>query len=226
MLPKRLADNESPDSYATRLRRRRFQLFLDLLADSPGPVSVLDVGGSQAYWRMMTTDISIRDRVQVTLVNVTAQTSTLPNIRATVGDGRAMPQFADKQFDIVFSNSTIEHVGGIEDQRRMAEEVKRVGKRYYVQTPNRYFPIEPHFLFPGFQFLPIGARAWLLQHFNMGLTRRQPDRPTALAEVAGIRLLSRRELRQLFPEARIYDERMFGLVKSFVAYTPGRVGAV
>jgi hypothetical protein len=181
---------------------------------------VLDVGGSQSYWQMMLAAAPIGDRLQVTVLNVAPQAVSLPNFTFTVGDGRSMRQFADKQFDIVFSNSTIEHVGGSEDQRRMAAEVKRVGKGYYVQTPNRYFPIEPHFLFPGFQFLPLGARAWLLRHFNLGSTLRQRDPERARAEVEGIRLLSKQEVRELFPEATIQEERVCGLVKSFVAYTP------
>jgi hypothetical protein len=220
MLPKRLADSASPSSVATRLRRQRFQLFLDMLTDRPGPVSVLDVGGSQGYWEMMLAGAPLGDRLRVTLLNVSPQAVSLPNFSAMVGDGRSMRQFADKQFDIVFSNSTIEHVGGSEDQRRMADEVKRVGKRYYLQTPNRYFPIEPHFLFPGFQFLPLGVRAWLLQHFDLGSTLRQRDLERARAEVAGIRLLSKAEVRELFPEAVIHEERVYGLVKSFVAFTP------
>jgi hypothetical protein len=193
-----------------------------MLASRPGRLSVLDVGGSQGYWQMMlaAAPIGEADRLQVTLLNVAPQAVSLPNFTFTVGDGRSMRQFADKQFDIVFSNSTIEHVGGSEDQRRMADEVKRVGKGYYLQTPNRYFPIEPHFLFPGFQFLPLGARAWLLQHFNLGSTLRQRDPERARAEVESIRLLSRQEVRELFPEATIQEERVCGLVKSFVAYTP------
>lgn len=57
-----------------------------------------------------------------------------------------MKQFQDNEFDAVFSNSVIEHVGDYEAQRQMANEIMRVGKRYFVQTPNFYFPIEPHIL--------------------------------------------------------------------------------
>jgi hypothetical protein len=106
------------------------------------------------------------------------------------------------------------------DQQRMANEVRRVGRRYYIQTPNRYFPIKPHFLFPLFQFLPITWRVWLVQHFNLGWYSRIPDYRRALAEVTSIRLLSKAELLQLFPEATIFEEKFFGLVKSFVAYIP------
>jgi 2-polyprenyl-3-methyl-5-hydroxy-6-metoxy-1,4-benzoquinol methylase len=73
-----------------------------------------------------------------------------------------MPQFQNDEFDIVFSNSVIEHVGSYEEQNLMASEVRRVGKRYFIQTPNLFFPIEPHFLFPFFQFLPLDYRVTLI----------------------------------------------------------------
>ena len=71
-----------------------------------------------------------------------------------VGDAVDMPGISDGAFDVVFSNSVIEHVETYENQRRMAAEIRRVGRRYFVQTPNRHFPLEPHFLVPGFQLLP------------------------------------------------------------------------
>jgi 2-polyprenyl-3-methyl-5-hydroxy-6-metoxy-1,4-benzoquinol methylase len=79
-----------------------------------------------------------------------------------------MRQFRDHQFDVVYSNSVIEHVGDLDDMRRMAQEIQRVGKRYFLQTPNRYFPIEPHFVFPFFQFLPRPVQISLVQKFRLG----------------------------------------------------------
>ncbi|MEO7648000.1 MAG: methyltransferase type 11, partial [Gemmatimonadaceae bacterium] len=124
----------------------------------------------------------------------------------------------DAEFDVVFSNSVIEHLGNFAAQMRMANEVRRVGKRYFIQTPNLFFPLEPHFLVPGFQFFPLGLRAWMVSSFDVGWYRRIPDLHQARAEVESVRLLSRTDLRRLFPEARIYKERFAGIVKSFVAY--------
>ncbi len=70
-------------------------------------------------------------------------------------DGTQLP-FGDREFDIAFSNSVIEHVPP-ELQAAFAAEVSRVADRYFVQTPNRYFPIEPHYQLPLFQFLPRQA---------------------------------------------------------------------
>jgi hypothetical protein len=214
----RFADNTGSDSVATRMRRQRCQLFLDMLDGRPR-TSILDSGGRPKYWQIMMDGCDLGDRLQVTLLNLETQAEPHPDFRVVVGDARAMPQFADGEFDIVFSNSTIEHVGDFADQQRMANEVRRVGRRYYVQTPNRYFPVEPHFVFPLFQFLPIATRVWLMRHFQLGWMPKLPDRGQARREVESIRLLSRAKMQQLFPGAAIYDEKLAGLVKSFVAYT-------
>ena len=66
-----------------------------------------------------------------------------------------------------FSNSVIEHVPP-QLQSKFAEEVARVATRYFVQTPNRYFPIEPHYQLPLFQFLPKGIRKALNKRFALG----------------------------------------------------------
>ncbi|MGH8746241.1 MAG: methyltransferase domain-containing protein [Burkholderiales bacterium] len=222
MINERFADNTSEQSVATRLRRQRFQILVNMLHERPGPVRLLDIGGTQGYWDMMLTSVALPPTLHVTLLNLEVTPVARRNFTATAGDARAMPQFADKQFDIVFSNSTIEHVGTWADQERMAREVRRLGRQYCVQTPNRYFPIESHFVFPCFQFLPLVLRVWLAQHFALGSYPRIPDRQTALREIASIRLLSRAEFQRLFPEATLYDEKYYGLTKSFVAYTPRR----
>jgi hypothetical protein len=212
---KGMADNRSQKSLATRMRRERFQLFLSLLEGVPRPLRILDVGGTQRFWETMNYTAS---DVHVVLLNIYDVQTNLPNFVNLIGDARNMNHFQDRAFDVVFSNSVIEHVGTLADQQAMAREVQRVGQRYFIQTPNRYFPIEPHFLFPFFQFLPISLRATLVQYFNVGWYKRIPQREKALAEVRSIRLLHEAELRQMFPGATIYREYMFGLKKSLIAY--------
>ncbi len=212
---RRLADNSNAQSLATRMRRQRFQLFLSLLKSLEGHVEVLDIGGTQQFWDLMLGDEA--PDIRVTLLNIEHQRVSSKRFISAAGDARSIPQFADNSFDVVFSNSVIEHVGNYSDQRRMADEVRRVSRRYFVQTPNRRFPLEPHFLFPFFQYLPLGTRAWLVNRFDIGWYRRIPDRSAALAEVESIQLLTRREFAALFPEARIHEEKFGGLTKSFVA---------
>ena len=215
MLFKKIADMREADSLITQLRQRRFVLFRELLDQLPRPLRILDVGGTQFFWKMM--GFQDDPGLEITMLNLTAGWAR-PGFRSVAGDARDMRQFADQEFDVVFSNSVIEHVGKPDEQRQMASEVKRIGKRYFVQTPNRHFPLEPHFFFPGFQFLPLAMRIWLLQHFDLGWYKKIPDYAAARQEVEPIHLLSRRDVTRLFPEGTLYNERFAGLTVSFVIY--------
>ncbi len=204
-------------SLLSRMRRRRFAFFRSLLDQVPRPLTILDVGGTQFFWYTM--QFAPDEQITITVLNVAPETLWMPGMHVVVGDGCHMGQFADKSFDVVFSNSAIEHVGGFANQQAMAREIERVGQRYFVQTPNRAFPIEPHFLVPFFQFLPLAVRVWLLQRFRLGWYDRIPDYAAARREVAAIRLLSKREVQSLFPGARLRRETILWLTSSFIAYS-------
>ncbi len=210
-----LADNSDSRSLATRMRRRRFELFLSLLRTLKGRVEILDIGGTQQFWDLMLGDDPAD--IRVTLLNIEHQQVSSSRFVSAAGDARSLPQFPKLSFDVVFSNSVIEHVGGYNEQSRMASEIQRIGKRYFVQTPNKRFPLEPHFLFPWFQYLPVAARAWLVHRFDVGWYKRIPEPAAARAEVESIQLLTRRRFSALFPGARIHEEKIAGLTKSFVA---------
>jgi hypothetical protein len=208
----RLADNRDPQSIAGRLRRRRFAMLQRLLAAVPHPVRILDVGGRQGYWDVAAPDFD----AHVTLLNVEPQAVTRAGFEFALGDARSLARFGDKSFDLVFSNSVIEHVGDRSDQQAVADEIRRVGVRYYVQTPNYGFPIEPHFLFPGFQFLPVSARVALLTRFQLGWMPRTPDPEEARRVVESVRLLRERDLAALFPDGELHRETFAGLTKSLI----------
>ncbi len=215
-LIKSLANNSDRNSLATRMRRARFALFLELLGRLPGHVEILDIGGTQEFWSLMLPGDP--GDIRVTLLNLEHQRVSSRHFVSASGDARAMPQFADRSFDVVFSNSVIEHVGSYVEQAKMAAEIRRVGKRYFVQTPNKRFPLEPHFLFPWFQYLPAAIRAGMLQRFNVGWYQRIPDAAAARAEVNSIQLLTRRRFVSLFPGAGLHVEKFAGLAKSFTVF--------
>lgn len=212
-----LADFKRSGSPASRYRARRFELFRGLVGRLPRPLRLLDVGGTEVFWEKM--GFLEEPGISITTLNVTLEPGPRnPRIEALEGDARDLSRFGDGAFDVVFSNSVIEHVGGHDDQRRAAREMQRVGKAFFVQTPNRNFPIEPHFLFPFFQFLSVPARVFLLTHFSLGWCGKIADPEEARRAAQEIELLDRRRLRELFPEARMWEERVLGLVKSFVVY--------
>jgi ubiquinone/menaquinone biosynthesis C-methylase UbiE len=134
------------------------------------------------------------------------------------GDARNLSEYKDKEFDIVFSNSVIEHLFTKENQKKMADEIRRVGKNYYVQTPNFYFPIEPHWLFPCFQFLPYNMRVFLTRHFNLGNYPKSSTKEKAMQRVDEVKLLSEKEMKQLFPDGKVYREKFIGMTKSVTMY--------
>jgi hypothetical protein len=210
-----IADFQNPRSLAYQTRRKRLKDLLRVIDAAPKPVRILDVGGTDTYWKVM--DLADRSDLTITILNIYPAERPDPRFEWIVGDARDLSQFGDGEFDLVFSNSVIEHVGSYSDQQRMAAEIRRVGKRYFVQTPNRYFPIEPHFLFPGFQFFPEQMKVFMLKRFRLGWFPKAKTDEEALAFAREITLLSRQEFRQLFPDGRIIDERLAGLVKSFTA---------
>lgn len=209
-----ISDYRQTDSLRYQLRQRRFAYFMEIYERLPKPVRVLDVGGTLEFWRTM--DMVGRDDLSLTILNVFEDKSQ-PNIQFLVGDARDLSQFEDKSFDIVFSNSVIEHVGTKEDQRQMANEIRRVAKNYTIQTPNRFFPIEPHVQFPFFQFMSRETRIWLHRNMSLATYPKAQDREQAVKWVDEIRLLSRQEIQEMFPEAKLIAETFFGFNKSYTA---------
>jgi Methyltransferase domain len=212
---RRLADDGDAGSLSRRMRERRFQLFDTLAGRLPRPVSILDVGGTVAFWeRRGWTD---REDVSITLLNLGEQEHRHENVRAVVGDATDLGAFGDAEFDIAFSNSVIEHLFTFEAQSRMAAEVQRVASAIWVQTPNFWFPVEPHFLVPAWHWLSEDARVSILTRRGVGWAGRCPDPSFAREIVQQHRLMKRRELQRLFPASRIVPERFGGLVKSWIA---------
>jgi Methyltransferase domain len=184
---------------AARARRRRAELYRRLLAPAPGD-EIVDVGCAEAGLAQFDPAARITgvDRVD---------RPGYPGRRFVRADALALP-FADGEFEIAYSNSVIEHIEP-GDRERFAAELRRVGRRYFVQTPNRWFPIEPHTLLPMFQFLPRALRRRL---WRLGVSK---------GPFEDIRLLDAAELRRLFPGATIVRERVGPMAKSLVAVGPG-----
>jgi hypothetical protein len=176
---------------------------------------VLDIGGTPDNWELI--DMAPR----LVLLNVPrAQPDLAGAAQWVAGDGRSLP-FRDAAFDVVFSNSVIEHVGGPASQERFAREVARVGRAYWVQTPNRWFPVEQHLLTPLVHWLPKSWQAAIVRRGTVwsALTRPSPDRRDFYIGhfLCDIRLLGMGELKRLFPGARIVRERFLGMTKSLIA---------
>lgn len=202
--------------YGKNFRKKRFLVFLDFISDMPRPIRILDAGGTQEYWE--TVGFADAPGVSFVLINIHKEVSRRKNFICLSGDATDLSRFENQSFDVVFSNSVIEHVGGHEAQKKFAQEVCRVGKRYFIQTPNRYFLVEPHFVFPFFQFLPQWVRVWIVTHFAIGNYPKFIDRDKAREEIESIELLGEHRLQSLFPESVLWKEKLFFLTKSLTVY--------
>ena len=215
---KKHVDISNPHSTISRVRKKRCKLLLDLIhtIDNNDSIRILDVGGTLTFWE--TCGFVGAQNCEITLLNLNK--FEIPHkykyIKSIQGNGTDMRDYKDKEFDLVVSDSVIKHVGDYENQKKMAKEIQRVGKRYFVQTPNFFFPIEPHFLFPFFQFLPLSVKTLLLTHFSLG--GRQPTKDPEKSEVSAkyTRMLKKREVKQLFPEGVILKEKLYGMTNSFI----------
>jgi hypothetical protein len=220
-------------SYAYRKREQwhsqRAELFLELMRPPMG-ASVLDLGGQDGEFMQR---VRARADVRVTIADI--GDAALARARehgfrtVTLEEGKPLP-FADGEFDFVFCNSVIEHVtlpkedciskrfanrewvaASLRSQEAFARELRRVGRRYFVQTPHRAFPIEAHTWLPFVGWLPHDATARLVRFTDRVWVKH--------CSYVDWNLLGEREMRRLFPDARIYVERALGLPKSLVAYS-------
>lgn len=200
---------EDPNSFSAKARQRRFKLFLEKLKVK-NTDKILDVGGTEHTW------IGTGLEQQVTLLNISFKQEKHSAFRYVVGNACNMHFFSEKEFDIAFSNSVIEHVGKNGEQKLFAKEIRRVAKKYWVQTPYLHFPIEPHFLLPFFQYLPEKAKLWIGLRWKYSHLKKNQE--NIADELSRLKLLNKKEFRELFPDAKIFEEKLFFLTKSLVAY--------
>jgi hypothetical protein len=198
------------DRVLPRFRKDRMLLFSERFPIDSS-TSVLDMGGGAFNWTF------IPERPRLTILDVYDHNNKAPWATYIVGDG-CKTDFAAGEFDIVFSNSVIEHVGGIERQRQFAAECMRCGRAFFVQTPNKWFPIDTHTLMPFAHWLP---QRWFrkLLRFAPRFVFFKSD-PGDMHDFSNMRLLGKSDLEELFPGAEIKKEKLFGLTKSLIAMSP------
>src|SRR5215813_1569119 len=201
-----IADTCSPEEaareilvYQSAFRKRRLAMFLsvvDEIVKERGRCRVLDLGGVGSYWLGL--EDLWRDRpMHMTLVNLAAVDAPDGRFTSMAGDARSLPQFANRAFDIVHSNSVIEHVGSMADKRRMAAEIRRLAPRYFVQTPNYWFPVEPHFRMAAIHWLPRGLQRALVMSGPRGFYPQASNVAEADAILADASLLDAGEMQDL-----------------------------
>ena len=200
-------------------RARRHRWFLDTIRPGPG-CSMVDVGGYWWNWQGRAGDFG--SILCVNPVDVgDGSNSGEPNVRQVRGDGCAL-DFPDGSFDIAFSNSVIEHVGTADQQAAFAREVRRIGRRVWVQTPALECPFEPHLLAFGLHWIPGRLGYLARKYLSPAAWFHGPGSETMREILDGTRLLSRQEFEALFPDCRIITERLWWVLpKGYIAVRDG-----
>jgi SAM-dependent methyltransferase len=188
--------------FGERARRNRHEIYRALIS-ARADASILDIGCGAGGLAQFEPDSRITG---VDLPHRAPDGYEAPRREYVQADARDLP-FANKEFDVAYSNSLIEHLEPA-DRVAFANEVRRVARVYFIQTPNRWFIIEPHVLLPFFQHLPLAARRRL---WRFGVSK---------APFEDVRLLDARELRRLFPDAVVVREKVGPLTKSLMAVGP------
>jgi hypothetical protein len=205
----KLIDPDRTGSFTHRFRQHRneeFKRHFPNLAD----MRVLDLGGTAVSWRVLDLQPG-----SVTIVNRDGVAGPYEPWMEIINADACKGGFG--KYDLVFSNSLMEHLGGHVRRQQFADVVQESAPSWWIQTPYRYFPIEPHWIFPCFQFLPFRARVMVCQHWNTLHESACKDRAEAAAIVASIELISATEMRAYFPSSEIWYERIAGVPKSLVA---------
>jgi SAM-dependent methyltransferase len=197
-------------------RQKRLAQFEAYIRPTPRD-TMLDVGGTTTMW-----EESALPLAQVHVLNLDPQwiqrekAAAMP-VLPVVGNALILPA-ADSTYDIVFSNSVIEHVGTWENQIQFAAEVRRAGKRLWIQTPAREFFFEPHYLTPFVHWLPKPMQRHILRYVTVWGWLNRPTQAGVDEILAEIRLLTHAEMKMLFPDCEILREVVGGMTKSYIAY--------
>ncbi len=217
------------DGLSGRLRDRRNVALRAFIAAAverrggAGPFRIADLGGSFAYWERVGLAFLAAHDVRVTCINRRESELKVDRpggdrLTAEVGDACRLAHYPDDSFDLVHSNSVIEHVGRYADMQAFAAETRRLAPAYYVQTPYVWFPVDPHFpRLPLYHWLPVSLQLKLQRRFKLGWAGPASSVAHGMRHIEGTVLLDRTRMRDLFPDARHRFERLALLPKSMIA---------
>lgn len=220
----KLTNYNNPDSLGSRMRAKRLVPLLEMIGrihKEKGSVSILDVGGRETYWKCLDPEFLKSHGVTITILNLPCEISGQDSelFKYAVGDACDLSVYPDHAFDIVHSNSVIEHVGNWEKVKAFARETRRVAPNLFIQTPYFWFPVEPHFVKVAHHWLPKSLRVSMWLRFKMGERGRARNIDEAMRKLDDEPyLLDMRMFRFLFPDCEIIKERFYLFTKSLVAF--------
>lgn len=213
------------DPYSTKNKFRGQRVFrlkelISKIILLKGNCRLLYIGGTQTFWNTWEGEFSWSN-LSVVCVNLpplpVISGSANPKISVIEGDACDLHNIADHEYDIVFSNSVIEHVGMWRSMVEMANEISRVAPRYFVQTPYFWFPVEPHARFPFIHWLPQSIAYRIVKSRKNGFWPKAETSSEAVKLVQSAQMIDFTQMKELFPDAIIIREKFLGLTKSLLA---------
>jgi len=209
-------------SLSVHSRAKRVALFSELCQKaSLKNLRLLDIGGTKAYWEQNLKHIPLGLIQSIDIVNIGSMPVTETIVQGVTlieysGNALDRSSFRLEKYDLVYSNSVIEHVGSLLNQREMAGNILALSSRYFVQTPSKCFPLEPHFLIPFFPYYPLTLRAFFLRHLECGGYGKKRDWVSSRIAGEYVRPLIKKEFQQLFPGGTLHIERYLFIPKSYM----------
>jgi len=191
-------------------RKKRMSAFLERIEPKDN-WKVLDLGGLPEMWEILDLDL------EITLLNLPGEfigqnNHIKHNYKFIEADAAGELPFEDHYFDLVFSNSVIEHLGSSEQEEKFAHSVHRLAPRYWVQTPSIWFPIEAHCNMPFWWFYPQSFQnLWIERWKQKGYVFKWQQMLTT-------KVITLPRLKRLFPHGQVYTEYVAGFSKSYSIY--------
>ena len=224
----RFQDLTNKNSLRSKIRKRRLKYLIKLINDIVSTekittIKICDLGGTYRYWIIFPFEKFNNVKFEITLVNlekiITRESENYQQLSAhenvefieEIGDGCNLVHVKDNAYHLSHSNSVIEHVGDWSRIKAFGVESKRIGKYHFIQTPNFWFPIEPHYFLPFVQFFPRPMSTRIIMLFK----KRSFD--IATSNFDENRMLSKREFNFIYYDSHMITEWFFFLRKSFIA---------
>jgi len=200
-------------------RNRKFELFNEVVKPTK-EMRILDVGAEISPGGEGTLQFIDHYpwKSNVSAINLSVEHISLikqyyPEVDARIGDACDLP-WEDKYFDVVYSNAVIEHIANFKRQRKMATEIMRVGKRWFVTTPNRLYPFEFHMRLPFVTWLPRNGYIWFGQIISYNHVKK---RYMTGIKHNNLRLMTVKELKYCFPTSRIIKQRVTFMAETLIS---------
>ncbi|MGB3209085.1 MAG: methyltransferase domain-containing protein [Desulforhopalus sp.] len=220
-LTRKITNYKNDKSLGSQLRSRRITPLLEKIQqiyNEKGHVSIADIGGTKEYWNIIPDSFLKENVVNITIINlpdfIVSEEDNF--FRYVAADACDLSIYENNYFDIAHSNSFIEHVGDWNRMLKYANEIMRIAPYFFVQTPNYWFPIEPHCMTPIFHWLPRPIRVWLVMNFQLGHWNKATSVDQAVRLTESAKLLNKKMVTELFKGSKVTTEKFLLLPESFI----------